>query len=146
MALLREENKVEEVKLLLEVAVGNNSALPEDSAVRQEFALLKPLMTPLSKDVTLDELEKNSTRFTDDKQLKLHKVMCNFPTGLQILEGVTSAVSARKRDVELVVKLNTAADLLKAAPTLKEDAMLGDVTAAADHFGKIFAICVEAWC
>lgn len=78
---------MKEIEQLVKVALDSDNALPAASPMRSELILLKPLLTPMSKDVTIEVLEENLAKFQDDKQLKLHKVMANFPTGLLILRA-----------------------------------------------------------
>lgn len=143
VSFLREENKIPEVTELVEVACGRQSSLPADSPVRREFCLLQPLLDPLSRDVSIDLLEKNSQKFHDDKQLKLHKVMCNFPTGLLILEEVSKAIVARKKDDQLLVKLDAIAAAAVWPEGVSPQASVKEMAEAAEQLRTVFKQCIE---
>ena len=111
--------------------------------MRREFCLLRPLLDPLARDVSIDVLEKNSQKFQDDKQLKLHKVMCNFPTGLLILEEVSKAIVARKKDDELSGKLGATAAAAVSPAGLSSEASVKEMAEAAEQLRTVFKQCVE---
>lgn len=126
----------------MDVALSRN-ALPANSEMRKEFELLKPLLSPMSPDVDQNELEKNASFLQSDKQLKLHKVICNFPTGLQILESSAQAISAKKKDALLQIKLQT----LTATDhnvTVDEQNSLDYMVMAANPLRKVFEQYCEA--
>ena len=129
-SLLAEENRVAEVEKLLAVVLGPSSCLAGDSSIRKEFEMLRTLLRPMDLDIEIQILERNALAFQQDKNLSLHKVMTNFPTGLVILDSVSVAVVARRTDLEQQTKLHEIVNDVNAMQRLPEDVSLDGLGAA----------------
>ena len=68
--------------------------------------MLRTLLDPMDLEVQIQILEGNASASQQNKGLSLHKVMTNFPTGSLILDGVATAVVARRTDLEQDTKLH----------------------------------------
>ncbi|CAE7282680.1 unnamed protein product [Symbiodinium sp. CCMP2592] len=110
VSLLAEDNRVNEVASLVNVVLGPTSCLPGSSSVRKEFEMLSLILFPMQPELDVAKLEATAGQFREDKNLTLHKVMTNFPTGLLILDGVAQAVVARREDERQVLKLKEMLD------------------------------------
>ena len=117
VSLLAEDNRVNEVASLVNVVLGPTSCLPVSSSIRKEFDMLALILFPMKPELDVAQLESTASKFREDKNLTLHKVMTNFPTGLLILDGVAQAVVARREDERQVLKLKEMLDgVAKVAP------------------------------
>ena len=102
--LLRQEDKLSELASLVDTVLGAG-LLSDDCDIVKEMRLLLPLLQPLKPTTAVVDLETSLARFRADKGLKLHKMVCNFPSGLQLLDRSAKALEARAKDGALESRL-----------------------------------------
>ena len=72
--MLRQENQVEQCKLMVDCALNDSAGLSDESEIKKELALLQPLLSPNDRSIPDAVLLENSKKFETDAQLRLHKV------------------------------------------------------------------------
>ncbi|CAE7512716.1 unnamed protein product [Symbiodinium sp. CCMP2592] len=134
--LLREDNKAAAVKSLLE-AILKEGLLPDESSIKGELTKLQPLLDPMNQDVlALDDLKALLQDFRCNKDLKLHKCLNNFSTGLQILEAASLAYDRRVKDVALESRLTELRTKVSEEPDFKADEYLEQLLAFCSKYEK----------
>ncbi|CAE7242066.1 unnamed protein product [Symbiodinium sp. CCMP2592] len=103
--LLREENKVLAVRDLLDTVLGSK-LLPDGSDIKLELEKLMPVLRPMDLNMlSNDELKNRIAEFRTNRDLRLHKCLNNFATGITILKLAAEALEARTKDVALEEQL-----------------------------------------
>ncbi|CAE7749628.1 unnamed protein product, partial [Symbiodinium sp. CCMP2456] len=105
--MLRQEGRVQEVRSFVK-AVIESKLLENTCPILAELMLLWPLLNPMDLSVREQDIQDSASKFRSEKTLKLSKMMCNFPSGMAILQEAATALEQRARDNQMGSQLRKA--------------------------------------
>ena len=115
--LMRGDGQIENLAKMTSAIVKAQIFL-DDSPVMSELLDLSKILRPKDDDVKPQELQDLVQRFRTDPGLRLHKVLCNFTTGLEVLEQASKAALDRIKNETLIGRLDKLQQELQDLPAL----------------------------